>query len=465
MVVLAGMVWWLWPGSPSPPPSDVSMSTDSHASDELAPSESVPRARPHGGTQASAADGASHAGEPAAPAGIVSGVVRAVAEQSSGGLQPRAGVHVRLVRSPAAGPLLDDTDMGLEMEIPRADAETVTRADGAFAFDVAPTESWWLTVTRDRYQPQTFFGEGPSDLGDIELEGGELQRVLVLGADGSARPDGIALAYSESDNRYPVVCVKADGRGFVELPKLGGGAWFSAPGHAWTTARRSAEEVRLVRGFDTGGRVVDDEGVPLSGVQVTLHEHRIQRTVHTGADGRFHFERVAAVEHVDAVFAYERVKVSRPIPPGVSAAGLRVEIEWAEGADSRACITDPEGRFSAEVPGDAATVISVNRDGRLFGIVRADLSKKADVVLRAEPVGRIRVHIPPAWGRRCDLWLGAADGTLRWETETDELDDRSVLLLHDAPSGRVAVHAIVDGNETTLFADVRPGSETTVDFR
>jgi hypothetical protein len=420
---------------------------------------------------------------------------------------------------------------------------TTTRADGTYRFAaVAPGEYrvWYapqkdllLAADRvrvpalDRYDVAFAVG-GTIDgaVGDLD-SGGPLAGVDVLAVlDASSyvrtSPLPVARGRTDAQGRFSMrtwtsPCafdtILVDDARFAPWPVRGSG---KSADVAMDDGQRAVIDVRVQRGATVTGAVLGPDG-PIAGFRVRLRPDElwqlpgdpdISRTVETGADGRFRFdrlpaatawlnverpriaaERVAAAELVlfageervhDVHLDVARARVAHRVVEATGAPVADVDVVQEEGLLRAATRTDADGRFELDVRLFAgAAELTLRHDGfqTQTHAVRPDESDDADWTLDASrdaigtvhdadgnPVAGAHIVLLPgeiAQGAFIIAWHGLgesysrADGTFRVPTVTQDAcwlaAHRSVDGVTSKPVG-VASADDVDGAKLELPA-------------
>ena len=257
--------------------------------------------------------------------------------------------------------------------------------------------------------------------------------------------------------------------------------------------------VRVTKPHTVSGRLLRGDGTPASAVSTVVVPMGRQVSVYprdeTGVDGGFSIRGVPAgralivgwknpddemaflrtidvpvVGDVDLgeIVVWEQVRVTGrvTVPDGESAAGLRVEIRYANGRENETTLTDREGQFAMSLPGAADAVVMAYRRGRLFGVSAVDLSEERSVALRAVRVGTVRVRGRSEWRRTgMDVYVESVDGRVHWVPESDSTSDPDSVLLRDVPAGACRLRVEAGSDVVMRNVNVVPGAETQVDVR
>lgn len=190
-------------------------------------------------------------------------------------------------------------------------ARTTTDADGVFRFEglTSGTRRLEVTPTSADVEFVTLTIEaGVENQRDIAVDGGKVVTGRVIDADTLAPIEGAEVApygfrravrtNAKGEFVYGgfrsspgiAVCVRATGYARTELPL----------DERWNDARVDDLEIRLQRGRNAHGRVVDSNGVPIVGVYVAAASSKAGPRViqsdwvsaHSGEDGRFEIEHL-----------------------------------------------------------------------------------------------------------------------------------------------------------------------------
>jgi carboxypeptidase family protein len=316
------------------------------------------------------------------------------------GRRPVAGAVVHLLetagntgsRGPSSGPE-PRTNAALGM---------VSDSQGRFAVAEIPAQALDLEVAKPGYAPAVLRnfkvppGSGPIDLGTLTLHPGAAVEGIV--SDRQGRPVAKASVFrvetlqvffdmADLEGRTPDVTTGADGR--FSLPDLPHGRpvhlLVSAPGHVPAAVRgirpptAAPLKIRLEAGSAFAGRVLNPEGLPVSGADVELAWSAtipgrvdlrtgppVSKTTKSGRDGRFEVGELPAGSAMLGVsaagfVAAEEIPVTLPQAPGetktvVLARGATLEgrVSTTAGdpvpgtrllAGSAAGISDGEGLF------------------------------------------------------------------------------------------------------------------------
>ncbi|MCG3134004.1 MAG: hypothetical protein HMLKMBBP_01273 [Planctomycetes bacterium] len=190
-----------------------------------------------------------------------------------------------------------------------------------------------MVVLPDESPPHTAgAGTGAKDLGEVWLKSDWLYVTKVVAVDEEGTPvpnPEIRLFGGGNCDTAPAIVMHGDAEGRATVTHRLGGFLVTAPGRSFvwagTGTEQTTETVTLPRGYDIRGDVVDDQGRPVAGADITLESGSVNRRVRTDTGGGFRFELVAVS---DAAFGWV-VKDGARRPWSASSGDERVRITLA----------------------------------------------------------------------------------------------------------------------------------------